>query len=70
MLESSAMQKLCQGCIRNITLSGCLYAVVPVLLAFGGTFGVLDYRPVQVLRMVLARAARRSGMPWLRGAAA
>jgi hypothetical protein len=56
MDNGNRMKRLCDFYIRWVGVIGALYCIVPTLVWFAGTFTLIPFRPVYVLRLVLALA--------------
>jgi len=52
-----AMKRLCALYIRRVTIIGALYCAVPTVLWFAGTFALIPFRGVYVLRLALSLLA-------------
>lgn len=56
-MAGAGMQRLCGVYLRNSGLIGAVYGLVPVCLWFAGTFALLRFREVYVLRLLIALVA-------------
>jgi len=56
MANPDGMKRLCDFYIRRVAVFGSLYALVPILIWFIGTFTLIPFRPVYVVRLIVSLA--------------
>lgn len=56
MSEQDRMAKFCEFYIRRVSFIGAAYAIIPTILWFAGTFALIPFRSVYLLRMLLSLA--------------
>jgi len=54
MANPERMKRLCDFYIRRVAAIGALYALVPILIWFTGTFVLIPFRPVYVIRLIVS----------------